>query len=112
MVEDIIEFSAELQLHFVPGQGKVLEHGYVVKEKSRLAKWVPESYQRTTRVDANFFFIYSPRLTSTTPIPMRPAKCIHDTYIHDATSRRGSCFLVAGDRPRQLQSLIEVVLSK
>jgi len=40
MVEDIIEFSAELQLRFVPGQGKVLEHGYVVKEKSRLAKCV------------------------------------------------------------------------
>lgn len=53
-------------------------------------------YQRTTRVVAKFFFMYSPRLTSAAPIPMRPAKCIHDTYIHDATSRRGLCFLVAG----------------
>jgi hypothetical protein len=56
--------------------------------------------------------MYSPGLTSTVAIPMRPAKCIHDTHIHDATSRRGSCFLVAGDGPRRLQSLIEVVLSK
>ena len=112
MVGDVIEFSAELQLRFVPGQGKVLEHGYVVKEKSRLAKWVPESYQRTTRVDAKFFFMYSPRLTSAVPIPMRPAKCIHGTYIPDATSRRGSCFFGSRSGPRRLQSLIEVVLSK
>jgi hypothetical protein len=57
---------------------------------------VPESYQRTTRVDAKFFFMYSPRLTSAAPMPMRPAKCTHDTYFYDATSRRGSCFLLAG----------------
>jgi len=40
MIEDIIEFSAELQLRFVPGEGKVLQHGDVVEEKSRLAKCV------------------------------------------------------------------------